>query len=319
MRAAVWTKFGPPDVLELQEVERPAPGEDELLIKVHAASINSWDWELMKGEAQITFGGRLRPKYKILGCDVAGVVEDIGRNVKGFKLGDEVFGDISGSDWGGFAEYVCAKERVMALKSPKMSFEQAAATPQAAVLALQGLRDKGDIRQGQRVLINGAGGGVGTFAVQIAKSFGAEVTGVDFTDKLEMLRSIGADRVIDCSKEDFTRMDREYDLIVDVMSQRSIFDYKRALAPKGVCVLVGGSAGAIFPAMIFGSWVLWGKKVRVLLLRPNSEDLAHINDLFEIGKLIPIIDGCYALDDIAEAFRYYIEGRVKGKIVITVP
>jgi NADPH:quinone reductase-like Zn-dependent oxidoreductase len=318
MRAAVWTRFGPPDVLELQDVERPTPGEDELLIKINAASINSWDRELMNGEAQITFGGRLRPKYKILGCDVAGVVEDIGRSVKGFKPGDEVFGDISGSGWGGFAEYVCAKEGEMALKSPKMSFEHAAATPQAAVLALQSLRDKGRIRLGQRVLINGAGGGVGTFAVQLARSFNADVTGVDISSKLEMLRSIGADHVIDCSKDDFTRMGREYDLIVDVRSQRSIFDYKRALAPDGVCVLVGGSAGTIFPAMFFGSWVLGGRKVRVLLLRPDPKDLDHINALFETGKVAPVIDRCYPLDKVADAFRYYAEGRAIGKIVITI-
>lgn len=317
MRAAVWTRFGSPDVLELQEVERPTPGEDELLIKVHAASINSWDWELMNGKAQITFGGRLKPKYKILGCDVAGVVEDIGRKVTSFKPGDEVFGDISGSGWGGFAEYVCAKEGVVALKSSKMSFEQAAATPQAAVLALQGLRDKGMVHQGQHVLINGAGGGVGTFALQIARSLGAEVTGVDSTEKLDMLRSIGADHVID-RKEDFTRMDMKYDLIIDVVSQRSIFDYKRALAPRGICVLVGGSASAVFPALFFGSWVLGRKKVYLLLLRPNPRDLDYINDLFEDGKVVPIIDRCYPLNEIAEAFRYYAEGHARGKIVITV-
>jgi NADPH:quinone reductase-like Zn-dependent oxidoreductase len=318
MRAVVWTKFGPPDVLELHEVERPTPGENEVLIKVHAASINSWDWELMNGRAQITFGGRLKPRYKILGCDVAGVVEDIGRNVKGFKPGDEVFGDISGSGWGGFAEYVCAKESVIAFKSPKMSFEQAAATPQAAVLALQSLRDKGRIHQGQHVLINGAGGGVGTFAVQIARSFRAEVTGVDSTDKLDMLRSIGADHVIDCSKEDFTRNGREYDLIVDVVSQRSVFDYKRALARKGICVLVGGSTGAVLQAIFLGSWVLGGRKVHLLLLRPNPSDLDYINDLFEAGKVVPMIDKRYTLSEVAEAFRYYAEGNAKGKIVVTV-
>ena len=211
MRAVVWTRYGPPEVLKLQEVGRPAPKDDEVLVRVHAASINSWDVELMDGVAQITFGGRTRPPHKILGCDISGTVESVGGKVKDLKPGDEVFGDISGSGWGGFAEYVCAKEKVLAPKSASMSHEEAAATPQAALLALQGLR-KGRIKEGQKVLINGAGGGVGTFAIQIARSFGAEVTGVDSGEKLDAMVSIGADHVIDYTKEDFTREGQAYDL-----------------------------------------------------------------------------------------------------------
>ncbi len=201
-----------------------------------------------------------------------------------------MFGDISRDGWGGFAEFVCARETSFSLKKASLSFEQAAAIPQAATLALQSLRDKGKIRSGQRVLINGAGGGVGTFAVQIAKSFGAEVTGVDRAEKLDMLLSIGADHVIDYAKEDFTRSGQEYDLIVDVVSHRSVFDYKRALAPKGICVLVGGSGGAVFESLLLGSWALGNRKVTLLLYKPNPRDLTTIGDLIEAGKVVPVID-----------------------------
>jgi NADPH:quinone reductase-like Zn-dependent oxidoreductase len=260
----------------------------------------------------------LKPPHKILGCDVAGTIEEVGRNVTLFRPGDEVFGDISRDGWGGFAEFVCAREISLAQKTTSLSFDQAAAIPQAATLALQSLRDKGKVRSGQKVLINGAGGGVGTFAVQIAKSFGAEVTGVDRAEKLDMLRSIGADHVIDYAKEDFTRSGQEYDLIVDVMSHRSVFDYKRALAPKGICVLVGGSTGAVLKAIFLGSWVLGKRKVHLLLLRPNPGDLDHIRYLFEAGKVVPIIDKQYPLSDVADAFRYFAEGNTKGKIVVNV-
>jgi len=317
MKAVVWTRYGPPEVLEVHEVDRPIPRDDEVLVKVHAASINSWDWELLNGKAQITLGGRLRPKYKILGCDVAGTVVEAGRSAKRFKPGDDVFGDISGSGWGGFAEFVCAKERVLALKSAKMSFEQAAATPQAAVLALQGLRDKGRVRSGRRVLINGAGGGVGTFAVQVAKFYGAEVTGVDSAEKLDMLRSIGADHVVDYAKEDFTKTGQVYDLILDVVSHRSVLDYGRAMSVGGISVIIGGSPGKVLPSLLLGSWVLGSRKVRLLLLRPNPLDLAFLNELFEAGKVVPIIDRIYTFNEVIEAFRYFGKGRVKGKIVIT--
>ncbi len=317
MKASVWTRYGPPEVLELQEVERPTPKDDEVLVKVHAASINSWDWELMNGVGHITLGGRASPPHKILGCDIAGTVEGVGRNVEQFQPGDEVFGDISGSGWGGFAEYVCAKEKVLALRSASMSFEEAAATPQAAVLALQGLR-KGRIKEGQKVLINGAGGGVGTFAIQIAKSFGTEVTGVDSGEKLDTMLSIGADHVIDYTKEDFTKKGQVYDLILDVTSDRSVFDYKRALGPKGVCVILGGKGRSAIQALLLGSWILGSRKARLLLLRPNPRDLVEMNELFEAGKVKPVIDRRYPLSEVAEAFRYFAEGHVKGKIVITI-
>jgi NADPH:quinone reductase-like Zn-dependent oxidoreductase len=318
MKAVVWTRYGSPDVLQQQDLERPTSKDNEVLVKVRAASINSWDWELLNGRARINLGGRLKPPYKILGCDVAGTVEDVGRNVTRFRPGDEVFGDLSRDGWGGFAEFVCARETSLSLKMAGLSFEQAAAIPQAATLALQSLRDKGKSRSGQRVLINGAGGGVGTFAVQIAKSFGAEVTGVDRAEKLDMLLSIGADHVIDYAKEDFTRRGLEYDLIVDVVSHRSVFDYKRALAPGGMCVLVGGATGAVLKAIFLGSWIIGKRKVKLLLLRPNPRDLAYINALLEAGKVVPIIDRTYPLSEVADAFRYYAEGNVKGKIVVTV-
>jgi len=318
MKAVVWTRYGSPDVLQQQDYEKPTPKDNEVLVKVHAASINSWDWELLSGRGKINLGGLLKPPYKILGCDVAGTVEGVGRNVTCFRPGDEVFGDLCRDGWGGFAEYVCARGTSLSLKGTGLSFEQAAAIPQAASLALQSLRDKGKIRSGQRVLINGAGGGVGTFAVQIAKSFGAEVTGVDRAEKLDMLLSLGADHVVDYAKEDFTRRGQEYDLIVDVMSHRSVFDYKRALAPKGICVLVGGSGGAVFQSLILGSWALGNRKVTLLLYKPNPLDLARICDIIEAGKVVPVIDKRYMLSEVADAFRYFAEGNAKGKVVVTV-
>lgn len=318
MKAAVWTSYGPPDVLQQQDLVRPAPKANEVLIKVHAASINSWDWELLNGRGHINLGGRLRPPHKILGCDVAGTVECVGSKVTRFRQGDGVFGDISRDGWGGFAEYVCARETSLSPKNESMSFEQAAAIPQAASLALQSLRDKGKIRPGQRVLINGAGGGVGTFVVQLAKMFGAEVTGVDRAEKLDLLLSIGADHVVDYGIEDFTRMGQEYDLIVDIVSHHSVFEYKRALAPKGVCVLVGGSGGAVFQSLLLGSWALGKRKVTLLLYKPNPLDLRLLSNAVESGKVTPVIDKRYPLSDVAEAFRYYAEGNVKGKIIIAI-
>jgi NADPH:quinone reductase-like Zn-dependent oxidoreductase len=318
MKAAVWTKYGPPEVLQLQDVEGPEPGDGEVLVKVQASSINSWDWELMNGRAHITLGGRLKPPYKVLGCDVSGTVDEVGKDVTLFRPGDEVFGDISRDGWGGFAEFVCARETSFAFKKARLSFEQAAAVPQAAMLALQSLRDKGRIRSGQRVLINGAGGGVGTFAVQIAKSYGAEVTGVDRAEKLDMLLSIGADHVVDYAKEDFTKSDKEYDLIVDVVSNRSVFDHKRALAPNGIHVFVGGSGMAVVESWLLGSWALGNRKANVLLYRPDPQDLTSIGELIDAGKVVPVIDRSFMLNEIADAFRYYADGNVKGKVVVKV-
>jgi len=323
MKAVVYTKYGPPDVLQLKEVAKPIPKDNEVLVKVHAASVNSWDWDLLRGTPFVNrlMFGILKPRTGILGCDIAGQVEAVGRNVKQFQPGDEVFGDISGCGWGGFAEYVCARENVLALKPASMTFEEAAAVPQAAVLALQGLRDKGQIQPGQKVLINGAGGGAGTFGVQITKSFGAEVTGVDSTSKLDMLRSIGADQVIDYTQEDFTKNGQVYDLILDVVTYRSIFDYKRALSPKGIYVMLGGGSWArVFQTMFLGPLISMtgSKKMGLLMHKPNTNDLVFMKELFEAGKVVPVIDRRYPLSEVAEALRYFGEGHVKGKVVITV-
>jgi NADPH:quinone reductase-like Zn-dependent oxidoreductase len=320
MKAIVYTKYGPPDVLELKEVEKPTPKDDEVLIKVHAASINDWDWGLLRGKPLVNrlFFGLLKPKMQILGCDLAGRIETVGRNVKQFHPGDKVFGDISSCGWGGFAEYVCARENALALKPASMTFEEAAAVPQAALLALQGLRDKRQIQPGQKVLINGAGGGAGTFAVQIAKSFGAEVTGVDSTSKLDMMRSIGADHVIDYTKKDFTKNGQRYDLILDNAAHHSIFDYKRVLSPKGIYVMVGGSSAQMFQAMFLGPWISMtgSKKMGILMLKPNK-DLAFMLELLKTGKVVPIIDRRYPLSEVPEALRYFGKGHAKGKVVIT--
>lgn len=318
MKAMVQTRYGPPDVLELKELERPTPREDEVLVKVHAASINEWDWGRLRGTPLVNramFGFfKPRAKHRILGCDISGRAESVGANAQRFTPGDDVFGDLSHSGWGGFAEYVCAREDALAMKSPAMSFAEAAAVPQAGLLALQGLR-KGGITRGQRVLINGAGGGAGTFAIQIAKSLGAEVTAVDSGEKLDVMRRVGADYVVDYEKEDFTRRGETYDLVVDVMARRSLADYRRALTPGGMCVLLGGSTSVILRSIIFGS--LGAKKVTLLLHKPDVGDLAHMNALYEEGKVLPVIDRSYTLDELPEAFRYYESGHHKGKLVVT--
>ena len=320
MKAIVYTKYGPPDVLQLKEVEKPTPKDNEVLIKVHAASVNAADLDLLRGTPLVRLGGLLKPKYKILGSDIAGRVEAVGRNVKQFQPGDEIFGDLNECGFGAFAEYVCVPENALALKPASMTFEEVAAVPSAAVIALQGLRDKRQIQPGQKVLINGAGGGVGTFAVQIAKSFGAEVTGVDSTRKLDMVRSIGADQVIDYTQEDFTKNGQRYDLILDVAAYRSIFDYKRALSPKGIYVLVGGSMAPIFQAVFLGPWISMtgSKKMGILMWKPNKkEDLVFMKELLEAGKVVPVIDRRYPLSEVAEALRYLEEGHAQGKVVIT--
>lgn len=319
MRAIVYAEYGPPDVLELKEVEKPIPEGDEVLVRVHAASVNSWDWDLLRGKPFLNrAGGFLKPKYEVIGADIAGRVEAVGRNVKGLRQGDEVFGDLSQCGWGGFAEYVCAPESALALKLASLTFEQAAALPQAGVLALQGLR-KGNIGPGKKVLINGAGGGVGTFAVQIAKSLGAEVTGVDSTEKLDMLLSLGADRVIDYTQEDFTRNGQSYDLILDVVAHHSIFEYKRSLRPNGVFVLVGGSTALALTVVLLGPLIsiIVSRKIGGLVHRPNSKDLNSMNELIAAGKVVPVIDRIFTLSEVPEALRYLGEGHAKGKLVIT--
>ena len=275
MKAIVATKYGPPEVLQLREVEKPTPKDDEVLIKVHAASVNDWDWALMRGKPfviRLLFGGVLKPKVNILGVDIAGQVEAVGRNVKKFQPGDEVFGDISECGFGGFAQYVNARENALTLKPANMTFEEAAAIPHAAMLAVQGLIDKGQIQQGQKLLINGAGGGVGTFGIQIAKLYGVEATGVASSGKLDMLGSMGFDHVIDYKQEDFTKNGQSYDLILDAKTNRSIFAYARSLSPKGTYVTVGGSMTRLFQALILGPWIsIFSKKnIRILSLKPNK-------------------------------------------------
>jgi NADPH:quinone reductase-like Zn-dependent oxidoreductase len=319
MKAIICTKYGSPDVLQLKEVEKPTPRNNEVLVKVHAASVNSWDRDLLRGKpfANRMMFGLLKPK-KILGCDIAGQIESTGKNVKQFQPGDEVFGDISGSNWGGFAEYVCAKENALILKPAIMTFEEVAAIPQAGILALQGLR-KGKIQGEKKVLINGAGGGSGTFAIQIAKSYGAEVTGVDSTEKLDMMRSIGANHVIDYTKEDFTQSGQFYDLILDVVTYRSIFDYRRVLSSNGIYVMLGGGLWSrVFQTMLLSPLIslIGGKKMGILIHKPNTDDLDSLIKLIETGKVKPVIDKIYPLSNAAEALRYFEEGHAKGKVVI---
>jgi len=322
MKAIIYTKYGSPDVLEFKEVEKPTPKDDEVLVKVHAASLNAADWHLLRGKpflVRLMGFGLLKPKNKILGADMAGRVEAVGRNVKQFQPGDEVFGEISECGFGAFAEYVCAPENALALKPASMAFDEAAAVPLAALTALRGLRDKGQIQPGQKVLINGASGGVGTFAVQIAKSFGAEVTAVCSTRNLDKARSIGADQVIDYTQDDFTKSGQRYDLILAANGYHSIWDYKRALSPKGIYVMVGGSMAQMYQAMFLGPLIskTGSKKMGFLLQKSNQEDLVFMRELLEAGKVVSVIDRRYPLSEVPEALRYLEEGHARGKVVIT--
>ncbi len=315
------TKYGPPDLLKLKEVPKPAPMDNEVLVKIHAASLNAADVEILGGAWSARFTGPFKPMHKIPGSDIAGRVEEVGRDVKQFQPGDEVFGDLFMCGFGAFAEYVCVPENVLVPKPASMTFEEAATYPQSAIIALQGLCGKRAIQPWQKVLINGAGGGMGTFAVQIAKSFGAEVTAVDNAEKLEMLRSIGADHVIDYTHEDYTKSGQRYDLILDVAAHRSVFAYKRALSPKGIFVIVGGSRASIFQTVFLGPMITMtgSKKMGMNPWKTNKkEDLDFLIDLFEAGKVKPVIDRRYPLSEVPEAYRYIEEGHAKGKLVITV-
>ena len=332
MKAIVHTKYGSPDVLEFREVEKPGPREDEALVKIHAASLNAAEFEILRGTWSARFTGPLRPKHKIPGTDIAGRIEAVGRNVTKFKPGDEIWGDLSFPlAFGAFAEYVCVPEGALRLKPAGMTFEEAAAVPAAGVVALQNLRgvganspsiflaDNGEIQPGQKVLINGAGGGVGTFAVQIAKARGAEVTGVDSASKLDMLRAIGADHVVDYAREDFTKNGQRYDLILDVVASRSIFAYKRVLSRDGVFVCVGGSLATIVQAFLLGPMfsTTGRKKMGIVMWKPNKqEDLTILEALFVAGKVRPVIDRCYPLREVAEGLRYLEGGHARGKVVI---
>ena len=323
MKAIICTQYGPPDALQFQEVAKPAPTADEVLVKIHAASVNMYDWHLLTADiplVRLMGGGLLRPKVTIPGEDIAGRIEAVGSNVKQFRPGDDVFGDIAAYGNGGFAEYVAVPETALALKPTTLSFEEAAAVPMAALTALQGLRDAGHIQAGQKVLINGASGGVGTFAVQIAVAFGAEVTAVCSTRNLDLARTLGADRVIDYTQEDFTRSGQTYDLIFAANGYHPLAAYKRALAPQGIYVMAGGKPAQIFQAMLLGSWLSekGGKKLGGFTARASQKDLLVLKELVEAGKVAPVIDRRYPLRETAEALRYLGAGHARGKVVITV-
>ncbi len=323
MKAIVYHKYGSLDVLRLEEIQKPTPSDNEVLLEVHAASLNAYDWRMQRADpflVRLMGGGLLKPKNKILGVDMAGRIESIGRNVTQFKPGDDVFGDLAGYGQGAFAEYVCAPENALALKPTKVTFEEAAAVPMAAVTALQGLHDIGQIRKGQKVLINGASGGVGTFAVQIAKSFGAEVTAVCSTGKIKMARAIGADHIIDYTKEDFTKNGQRYDLIFAANGYHLISDYKRALNPNGIYVMSGGSMSQMFQALLLGPLVSMtgNKKMRAVSAKPNQKDLIFIKELIEAGKVKPVIDRRYSLREVPQALQYLWEGHAQGKVAIIV-
>jgi NADPH:quinone reductase-like Zn-dependent oxidoreductase len=318
MKAAIYTRYGPPDVVQITEVEKPVPKGNEVLIRVRAASVNPLDWHFVRGTPYIVRlgAGLRRPKITRLGVDLAGQVEVVGGNVTQFKPGDEVFGTCRGA----FAGYVCAVEDKLAPKPANLSFEDAAAVPVAALSALQGLRDKGRIQRGHKVLVDGASGGVGTFAVQIAKSFWAEVTAVCSTRHVETAKSIGADHVIDYTREDFTRNGQRYDLILAANAYHSIFDYRRALGQDGTYVMVGGGGVQILQALLLGPLLslIGSRKMRFVSAKINKKDLVFLKDLLEAGKVVPVIDKRYALSGLAEALRYLEEGHAQGKVVVTV-
>ena len=323
MKAIVYYKYGSPDVLELEEVQQPTPKDDQVLVRVEAASVNPLDWHFLRATPSVArlAMGLLKPKCKILGADLAGRVEAVGGNVTQFQPGDEIFG--GSLNLGAFAEYVCVNEDGLMLKPASTTFEEAAAVPVAAVTALQGLRDKGHIQPGQKVLINGASGGVGTFAVQIAKSFGAEVTGVCSMRNLDMVRSIGADHVIDYTQEDFTKNGQTYDLIYCAVGNRSAADYKRALNPKGTCVVTGFTTMShmLFQVLFLGAWVSMtgSKKIGSMgTMKINKADLGFMGELLENGKVVPVLDRHYPLAEVAEAIRYLEEGHARGNVVVSV-
>jgi NADPH:quinone reductase-like Zn-dependent oxidoreductase len=319
MKAIVHTEYGSPDVLQLKEVATPVPNDDEVRIRVQAVSVNGSDWEGLTGKPfYARIGGLRKPRHQILGSDVAGRVEMVGKNIREFQPGDEVFGEIPGYH-GGFAEYACAPEKTLARKPASLTFEQAAAIPQGGVIALQGIRVKGQVQPGQKVLINGAGGSAGTFAVQLAKSCGAEVTAVDNAGKLDFLRSLGADHVVDYAREDFTSTGKQYDLILDVIAHRSVFACARALRPRGRYFVVGGDVAVLFQSLLLGPWIKLasGKRIGLLVVPQGGKDLVEIAGLCEAGKLVPVIDRLYSLAEVPEALRYVGEGRHKGKVVIT--
>jgi len=320
MKAIINLKYGPPNALQLREVEKPVPKTNELLIKIHATAINDFDWGQVRGKPLIyrLIFGLLKPKHPIPGIELSGTVEEVGKDVTTFKVGDEVYGDISALGWGSFAEYSCVHEKTMVHKSPKMTFEEAASLPHASMLALQGLIDVGKIQwatvERQKILINGAGGGVGTVGLQLAKLYDAEVTGVDTGKKLQMMQSIGFDHIIDYKKEDFTASGQQYDLILDAKTNRPPSAYAKVLAPHGRYVTVGGDLHRLVQILISGKF---GKKNMHVVALEQNKDLAYINELYETGKIKPVIDGPYKLEEAPKVLQYFGEGRHQGKVVIS--
>lgn len=322
MKAIVFHKYGSPDFLEFRDVPKPSPKDDECLIRIHASSVNSWDWEYLNGVPFINrlMFGLLRPKpsKQRLGADIAGTVESVGKDVTRFKPGDQVFGDLW-DQWGGFAKYACTRETGLEPKPVNATFEEAAAVPQAGVLALQALRKHRQLEPGQNVLVNGAGGGVGTFAIQLAKLAGANVTGVDAAHKLDVIRSVGADHVVDYTQEDFTKTGVRYELIIDCQNFRSMFDIRRALQPNGVYAMVGGSMFRVLQLWLLSLVAPLTRDSRKLCLvaeGPNK-GLAHLKKLIDSGKIKPIIDRTYRIEEVPDALRYFGDGLHTGKIVIT--
>ncbi len=322
MKAVVYEKYGSPDVLQVKEVAMPVPKDQQILVKVKAASVNSWDWDMLTGKPYLyrLLFGLFKPKLKVLGADVSGVVEAVGNNVTHFKKGDEVMGDISSETWGGFAEFVCANEKYWVRKPTSMAPEQAAAIPQAATLALQGLNSRGGITKGQKVLINGAGGGAGTFAIQLAKLHGAEITAVDHPSKLDLLKSLGADHVIDYTRENYTENGQRYDRILDFVASQSVRKYKNSLTENGVFVMVGGKITTILQVVCLGALAAWrsNKKIGLLVWKPLTQDIAYLNQLFTEEKLTPVIHKTYTLAETPQALWEIGQGKVKGKAVVVI-
>ena len=319
MKAVIYRSYGTPSELRIEEVEKPVPKDDEILIKIHAVSINGSDREALIGKPfYVRAGGLLRPRAQILGSDIAGRVEAIGKNVTEFTKGDDVFGELPGYH-GGLAEYVCSSGKTLAIKPAGMTFTEAAAIPQGGIIALQGIREKGQVQRGQRVLINGAGGSAGSFAVQIARLIGAEVTGVDNSRKLDFVRSLGADHVVDYTREDFTRLGKSYHLILDLIANRSIFSSLRALKPNGTYFFVGGSVFVLFQILILGPLIrrFTGKNIQLLIVPQSRSGLLGIMELCSSKEIVPVIDRTFSFSEASEAFRYVLEGRSKGKVVIS--
>jgi NADPH:quinone reductase-like Zn-dependent oxidoreductase len=322
MKAIIQTEYGAADVLRLADVEQPGVTEKGVLVRVQAAAVHAGDWHLMRGQPFITrliFGGLLKPKIKTLGCDVAGEVAAVGSHVTQFKPGDQVFGDLSESGFGAFAEYVCVPEKALVRKPASVTFEQAAAVPVSALAALQGLRDAGQLQVGQTVLVNGAGGGVGSFAVQIAKVLGAEVSAMCSHGKLDMVRALNPDRLFD-SATDLKQVNQQYDLILDTAAYRSAWDYQKILKPGGFYVLVGGSMARLFQVMIFGSLMgkMMHRRLKCLVSKPNPADLTVLKDWLEAGRIQACIDRSYPLSEVPSAIRHVEQGKTRGKVIIEI-